>query len=107
MMYRFSSASLLALAGTFASTLACEIPDTPLSNTIMEKFSIFVQNPTNALVHNYVMNFRANGEDEHLVLRPNGVPTYDTMWLEDGYLRYNVVRGVIDLEVCLTFLNVL
>ena len=98
----FGATSIALLLGAVASSFACEIPTTPPGPDILEKFSIYVQNPDEPIVHNYVMNFRANGEDEHLVLRPYGVVTGDSMWLEDGLLKYNIVRGVIDLEVSST-----
>jgi hypothetical protein len=99
MMLRPSSTLLLALLGAVASTLGCVIPDEPLSNNIPERFSIFVQNASIPIVHNRVMNFRPNGEDKHLVLRPSGDPTFDLMYLENGLLRYAGLHAVIDLEV--------
>jgi hypothetical protein len=98
-MRRPSSTVLLALLAAGGGTFACEIPEEPLSNTITEPFSIFVQNPAIPRVHNYIMNFRANGADEHLLLRPDGVPTGDTLWLDNGLLRFEEIHGVIDLEV--------
>jgi hypothetical protein len=80
------------------------IPDEPLSNNITEKFSIFVQNPSIPIVHDVVMNFRPNGDDEHLVLRPNGNPTSDVLYLENGLLRYASIHAVIDLEVRFSWL---
>jgi hypothetical protein len=50
------------------------------------------------------MNFRANGDDEHLVLRPMGTPTSDVLYLENGLLRYARIHAVIDLEVRLSWL---
>ncbi|KAH6667842.1 WSC domain-containing protein [Halenospora varia] len=97
-MPRPSSTLLLALLGTVASTLACVIPDEPLSNNITEKFQIFVQNPAFPIVHDSIMNFRPNGLDMHLVLRPAGQDTYDTIWLENGFLRNDDRYAVIDLE---------
>lgn len=94
-----SSTLLLALLGGVASTFACEIPEEPLSNTISEGFSIFVQNSSIPVVHNRIMNFRPNGLDQHLVLRPEGGPTYDLLTLENGYLRFEGRNAVIDLEV--------
>ena len=35
----------------------------------------------------------------HLVLRPAGQATYDTIWLENGFLRNDDRYAVIDLEV--------
>jgi hypothetical protein len=99
MMPRPSSTLLLALLGAVASTLACVIPDEPLSNNITEKFQIFVQNPAFPIVHDSIMNFRPNGLDMHLVLRPAGQATYDTIWLENGFLRNDDRYAVIDLEV--------
>jgi hypothetical protein len=98
-MPRPSSTLLLALLGAVASTLACVIPDEPLSNNITEKFQIFVQNPAFPIVHDSIMNFRPNGLDMHLVLRPAGQDTYDTIWLENGFLRNDDRYAVIDLEV--------
>ena len=103
-MPRPSCTLLLALLGAVASTLACVIPSTPLSNNITQMFQIFVQNPAFPIVHDKIMNFRPNGLDMHLVLRPAGQPTYDSMWLENGFLMnnypFNVLRkAVIDLEV--------
>lgn len=98
-MPRPSSTLLLTLLAAASRTFACEIPEEPLSNTIAERFSIFVQNPAIPRVHNYVMNFRANGDDEHLVLRPDGVPTGDTLWLDNGLIRFEEIHAVIDLEV--------
>src|SRR5437016_4541745 len=104
MIPRPSSTLLLALLGAVASTLACVIPSTPLSNNITEKFQIFVQNPAFPIVHDKIMNFRPNGLDMHLVLRPAGQPTYDTLWLENGFLMNDYPfdlerKAVIDLEV--------
>ena len=98
-MPRPSSSLLLALLGSVASTIACTIPGTPPGNTILEKFSIVVQNPAITTVHNKVMRFRANGDDEHLVLPPTGVETNDVLYLQDGRLIYNGIHAVIDLEV--------
>jgi hypothetical protein len=98
-MPRPSSTLLLAFLGAMASTLACVIPDEPLSNNITEKFQIFVQNPAFPIVHDSIMNFRPNGLDMHLVLRPAGQDTYDTIWLENGFLRNDDRYAVIDLEV--------
>ena len=92
--------STLALAlGAASNALGCVIPTTPLSNTITDLFSIKTQNPAIAEVHNKIMNFRANGDDEHLVLRPAGTRTYDSLWLDNGLLRTRNIHGVIDLEV--------
>ena len=104
MMSRPLSTLLLVLLGAVTSTLACEIPSTPLSNNITEKFQIFVQNPAFPIVHDKIMNFRPNGLDMHLVLQPAGQPTYDSIWLENGFLRNDYPVGeerkaVIDLEV--------
>jgi len=104
MIPRPSSTLLLALLGAVASTLACVIPSTPLSNNITEKFQIFVQNPAFPIIHDSIMNFRPNGLDMHLVLRPAGQPTYDSLWLENGFLMneypFDLERkAVIDLEV--------
>jgi hypothetical protein len=90
---------LLALLGTVASTLACVIPDEPLSNNITDGFQIVVQNPAFPIVHNSILNFRPNGYDMHLVLRPAGQDTYDTLFLENGLLRNDDRHAVIDLEV--------
>lgn len=98
-MPRPSSSLLLALLGSVASTIGCTIPTEPLPNTILEKFSIFVQNPSIATVHNKVMRFRANGDDEHLVLPPVGVETNDALYLQDGRLIFEEIHAVIDLEV--------
>ena len=99
MMLQPSSTHLLAWLGAMASTLACVIPDEPLSNNITEKFQIFVQNPAFPIIHDSIMNFRPNGLDMHLVLRPAGQDTYDTIWLENGFLRNDDRFAVIDLEV--------
>lgn len=104
MMSRPLSTLLLVLLGAVISTLACVIPDTPLSNNITEKFQIIVQNPAFPIVHDKIMNFRPNGLDMHLVLRPAGQPTYDSIWLENGFFRNDYPAGeerkaVIDLEV--------
>jgi len=99
MMCRSSLPLFLSLLGNVISTLGCEIPDEPLSNNIPERFSIFVQNASIPVVHNRVMNFRPNGEDKHLVLRPEGEPTFDLMYLENGLLQYEGRHAVIDLEV--------
>lgn len=98
-MHLPKSTLLLALLGAVASTSACVIPDEPLSNNITEKFQIFVQNPALPIVHDSIMNFRPNGLDMHLVLRPAGQDTYDTIWLENGFLRNDDRYAVIDLEV--------
>ncbi|ELR06631.1 hypothetical protein VC83_03264 [Pseudogymnoascus destructans] len=97
-MPRPSSSLLLALLGSVTSTIACTIPTTPPGNTILDKFSIVVQNPNIPTVHNKVMRFRANGDDEHLVLPPVGVATNDVLYLQDGRLIYNAIHSVIDLE---------
>lgn len=81
------------------STLGCVIPEQPLSNNITDKFSIVVQNASIPVVHNRVMNFRPNGEDKHLVLRPQGEPTSDLLYIENGRLQYEGRHAVIDLEV--------
>ncbi|KAH8649403.1 hypothetical protein BGZ60DRAFT_422248 [Tricladium varicosporioides] len=99
MMPRLSFTLLPALLGAVASTLACVIPEEPLSNNITEKFSIFVQNASLPIIHNRVMNFRPNGLDKHLVLRPAGEPTDDLIYLENGLLQYEGRHAVIDLEV--------
>lgn len=101
-MYR--PTSLLALLGAIARTWACVIPDTPLSNNITDKFSIFVQNPAYPVIHDSIMNFRPNGLDYHLVLRPAGNPTGDVLFLQNGYLFAGVNFAVIDLEVSLSLL---
>jgi hypothetical protein len=93
-----TSSLLLALLGAVASTSACEIPTDPPSNTITDKFSIFVQNPAAPVIHNRVMTFRQNGDDQHLNLNPAGVPTLDTLSLVNGLLYYQTIHGVIDLE---------
>ena len=98
-MPRLLSSLVLGLSAVAGTLAQCVIPTEPLGDTILERFSIYVQNPAIPVIHNRVMNFLANGEDEHLVLRPSGVVTGDSLWLEDGLLRYNLVRGVIDLEV--------
>lgn len=98
-MPRPSSSLVLALLGSVASTIGCTIPTEPLSDSIAEKFSIIVQNPSIPTVHNKIMNFRANGDDEHLVLRPAGVVTNDVLYLENGHLIYKAIHAVIDLEV--------
>lgn len=98
-MPRPSSSLVLALLGSVASTIGCTIPTEPLSNSIAEEFSIVVQNSTNPIVHNKVMNFRANGDDEHLVLPPEGVTTNDVLYLLNGRLIYEEIHAVIDLEV--------
>lgn len=97
-MPRLLSSLVLGLSAVAGTLAQCVIPTEPLGDTILERFSIYVQNPAIPVIHNRVMNFLANGEDEHLVLRPSGVVTGDSLWLEDGLLRYNLVRGVIDLE---------
>ncbi|KFY67163.1 hypothetical protein V496_01737 [Pseudogymnoascus sp. VKM F-4515 (FW-2607)] len=97
-MPRPSSSLLLALLGSVASTIGCTIPTEPLPNTILEKFSIFVQNPSIPTVHNKVMRFRANGDDEHLVLPPVGVETNDALYLQNGRLIFEEIHAVIDLE---------
>jgi hypothetical protein len=94
-----SSTCLLALLGAAASSLACVIPAGTLSNNITDKFQIVVQNPALPIVHDSIMNFRPNGQDMHLVLRPAGQDTYDTLWLENGHLRNEDRTAVIDLEV--------
>lgn len=104
MMSHSVSTLLLALLGAVASTMACVIPSTPLSNNITQMFQIFVQNPAFPVIHDSIMNFRPNGIDMHLVLRPAGQPTYDSIWLENGYLRNDEPfddprKAVIDLEV--------
>lgn len=98
-MPRPSSSLLLALLGSVASTIACTIPGTAPGDTILDKFSIFVQNPSIPTVHNKVMRFRANGDDQHLVLPPKGVETNDVLYLQDGRLIYAGIHAVIDLEV--------
>jgi len=93
------ASTLAVVLGAASNVLGCTIPTTPLSNTITKLFSIKTQNPTIPRVHNYVMNFRSNGDDEHLVLRPDGFRTYDSLWLDNGLLRTRNIHGVIDLEV--------
>lgn len=93
-----TSPALVAFLAAAATTRACTIPEEPLSNTILDQFSIVVQNPAIPVVHNHVMNFMANGDDEHLVLRPAGVVTGDTLYLEDGLLHTRNIHAVIDLE---------
>jgi len=97
---------LWALLGAVASAAACTIPNVPLSNNITEKFSIYVQATSTvgfAEVNNKIMNFRANGDDQHLVLRPAGVNTGDVLYLVNGILYYDgpldTIHAVIDLEV--------
>ncbi|OBT77116.1 hypothetical protein VF21_05045 [Pseudogymnoascus sp. 05NY08] len=97
-MPRPLSSLLLALLGSVTGTIACTIPTTPPGNTILNKFSIVVQNPSIPTVHNKVMRFRANGDDKHLVLPPVGVATNDVLYLQDGRLIYNAIHAVIDLE---------
>ncbi|OBT51039.1 hypothetical protein VE04_08574, partial [Pseudogymnoascus sp. 24MN13] len=97
-MPRPSSSLFLALLGSVASSIACTIPTTPPGDTILDKFSIVVQNPSIPTVHNKVMRFRANGDDEHLVLPPVGVATNDVLYLQNGRLIYNTIHAVIDLE---------
>lgn len=94
-----TSNTLAALLGAVVSTLACTIPSEPLSNNITDKFQIVVQNPAFPIVHDHIMNFRPNGQDMHLVLRPAGQDTYDTLFLENGFLRNEDRTAVIDLEV--------
>lgn len=98
-MPRLLTTCLAVLLGAVASTSACTIPTTPLSNNIPEGFSIVVQNPAIPIVHNRIMNFRANGDDEHLVLRPEGVVTGDLLFLVNGRLNTRNIHAVIDLEV--------
>lgn len=98
-MPRQLSTIFLALCGAANTLAACVIPDEPLSNNLTQKFSIFVQNPSIPAIHNSVMNFRPNGDDMHLVLRPMGQATGDTLYLEDGLLHYDAIHAVIDLEV--------
>ncbi|KFY33326.1 hypothetical protein V494_07739 [Pseudogymnoascus sp. VKM F-4513 (FW-928)] len=97
-MPRPSTSLVLALLGSVASTIGCTIPTTPPPTDITDKFSIVVQNPAIATVHNKVMRFRANGDDEHLVLPPAGVVTNDVLSLEGGRLKYAGIHAVIDLE---------
>ena len=92
-------ATLAVVLGAASNALGCTIPTTPLSDTITTLFSIKTQNPAIPRVHNYIMNFQHNGDDEHLVLRPAGVRTYDSLWLDNGLLRTRNIRAVIDLEV--------
>ncbi|KAF2674546.1 hypothetical protein BT63DRAFT_474285 [Microthyrium microscopicum] len=92
------SAFCLALLGIVASTSACQFPDTPLSSNITDGFSIYVQNASIPVIHNRVLNFRPNGLDMHLVLRPAGEPTNDTLYLQNGRVIYNTLHAVIDLE---------
>lgn len=87
------------MLGAATGTFACDIPTTPLSNTILQQFQIKVQNPAIPAIHDAHMNFRANGDDKHLVLPPMGVPTYDLLYLDDGLLTYDGRHAVIDLEV--------
>lgn len=98
-MPRLIATRLVALLGVVASISACTIPTTPLSNNIPDGFSIVVQNPAIPIVHNRIMNFRANGDDEHLVLRPEGVVTNDLLFLVNGRLNTRNIHAVIDLEV--------
>jgi hypothetical protein len=97
-----SSTSILALLGAVASTFAqCVIPIDPpsINNTITEPFQLFVQNISLPIIHDRILNFLPNGADMHLVLRPDGEDTYDTIWLDNGFMR-NVDRyAVIDLQV--------
>lgn len=97
-MARLTS-TLALLLGAVNNALGCTIPTTPLSNNITTLFSIKTQNPAIPRVHNYIMNFVRNGDDEHLVLRPAGRPTYDSLWLDNGLLRTRNIHAVIDLEV--------
>ncbi|KFX92837.1 hypothetical protein V490_05146 [Pseudogymnoascus sp. VKM F-3557] len=97
-MPRPSSSLLLALLGSVSSAIGCTIPPGTLPNSIADKFSIVVQNPKIPTVHNKIMNFRANGDDEHLVLRPAGVVTNDVLYLENGRLITRNIHAVIDLE---------
>ena len=99
-MPQLSSTFLLTLLGTVAGTVACHIPNTPLANNITQGFSIYVQNPSIPIIHNRVMNFRPNGMDKHLVLRPVGETTNDSLYLENGRITYDGRHAVIDLEVC-------
>ncbi|PMD28773.1 WSC-domain-containing protein [Hyaloscypha variabilis F] len=96
-----SSTSILALLGAIASTFAqCVIPIDPpsINNTITEPFQLFVQNISLPIIHDRILNFLPNGADMHLVLRPDGEDTYDTIWLDNGFMR-NVDRyAVIDLQ---------
>lgn len=96
-----SSTLLLALLGTVASTVAqCIIPSEPLSNNITDPFQLLIQSPTkNPIIHDQLMRYRPNGNDNHLVLPPNGIPTYNTLTLDNGYLRDGNRFAVIDFEV--------
>jgi hypothetical protein len=96
---------LLTLLGTVASTSTCWIPNVPLSKNITRGFSIYVQNPSIPKIHNRVMNFRPNGSDKHLVLRPVGEHTNDTLHLENGRLTFDNLHAVIDLEVLFSSLG--
>ena len=99
-MSRQFATRLLAVLGAVGSSFACEIPPGTLPTTIEGGFSIVVQNPAIPVVHNHIMNFVANGDDEHLVLRPAGVVTGDLLFLVNGRLNTRNIHAVIDLEVC-------
>lgn len=97
-----SSSLFLTLLGAVSGAIACTIPTTPLSNTILDQFQIKVQNPAIPAIHDGILNFRPNGDDMHLVLRPEGIPTYDLIWLDEGRLAYDGREAVIDLEVIIS-----
>lgn len=90
-----------AAAGLMAGTFACTLPTTPPPADLLDRFSVVLQNPDQPIVHNKIMRMRANGDDEHLVLAPMGIPTGDTLRLRGGLLEMrevNPIHGVIDLE---------
>ncbi|CAG8960530.1 hypothetical protein HYFRA_00008250 [Hymenoscyphus fraxineus] len=89
-------ASLALSWATFSTP--CEIPTTPLSDTIPSFFRIQVQNASEPEVHNLFMNLLpAGGGDNHLFVGPVGNPTSDLI-LTSGSIEKGIIHAVIGGE---------
>lgn len=102
-MQRLSILASLALAWASFAT-PCEIPTTPLSDTITSFFRIQVQNASEPDIHNLFMNLLpAGGGDQHLFVGPVGNPTSDLV-LTSGSIEKGIIHAVIGGEVNILFL---
>jgi len=94
-----------ALATAAVVSAQCEIPTTPLSDTILSPFRVQVQNASYPQVHNSYMNlFEAGGGDQHLFVGPVGTPTYNLV-LRDGVIGRGELNAVIGGEVSVAQLS--
>lgn len=89
----------------FAATiLACDVPTSPLSNSITEAFALQIQNASFPDIHNHFLNiWDWGGGDQHLFVSPAGNST-SQLTLVDGVItlpwdppRRAVINGEVNL----------